>query len=264
MKIPKMLVSCFFIMASLSFAFGDDHREKDIVDTAVSAGNFKTLAAALSAADLVDTLKSDGPFTVFAPTDEAFAQLPDGTVEMLLKPENKDQLIDVLTYHVIAGKVPAKTAVTLSETTALNGKTIALNVRDGDLFLNNAKVVKTDLETSNGIIHVIDSVLLPPSMVSPSETRSRMGKSAQKIVGMAIDKGVPLFNHGNHAACAAVYEMTAEMLLMMPEDEVGPAQRQMLKMALNQAAMNPNATDNAWTMRRALDSSMEMQLTMDR
>ena len=138
--------------------------KKDIVDTAVAAGSFKTLAAALGAAGLVETLKGKGPFTVFAPTDEAFAKLPPGTVEDLLKPENKQKLIDILTYHVVSGKVMAKTAVTLDKATALNKKDIALAVVDKALTLNkSAKVVTADIQCSNGVIHLIDTVILPPS-----------------------------------------------------------------------------------------------------
>jgi uncharacterized surface protein with fasciclin (FAS1) repeats len=138
--------------------------KKDIVDTAVSAGSFKTLAAALQAAGLVDALKGDGPFTVFAPTDEAFAKLPKGTVEDLLKKENKDKLVEILTYHVVSGKVMAKTAVTLDKATALNKKDIALAVKDKSLTLNSsAKVIKADIDCTNGVIHVIDSVILPPA-----------------------------------------------------------------------------------------------------
>lgn len=137
---------------------------KDIVDTAVAAGSFKTLAAALGAADLVETMKGEGPFTVFAPTDEAFAKLPKGTVESLLKTENKDKLVGILTYHVVSGKVMSKTAVTLDKATALNKKDIALAVKDSALTLNDsAKVVKADIECSNGVIHVIDAVILPPT-----------------------------------------------------------------------------------------------------
>ena len=137
---------------------------KDIVDTAVAAGSFKTLAAALGAAGLVDTLKGAGPFTVFAPTDEAFAKLPKGTVEDLLKPENKDKLVAILTYHVVSGKVMSKTAVTLDKATALNKQEIALAVVDKALTLNkSAKVVTADIECSNGVIHVIDTVILPPA-----------------------------------------------------------------------------------------------------
>ncbi len=137
--------------------------EKNIVETAVSAGSFKTLAAALTAAGLVDTLKGNGPFTVFAPTDEAFAKLPPGTVADLLKPENKGMLIDILTYHVVSGNVPSGTAVKLTEATALNKKKIKLEVKEGSLFLNTAKVTTADVKCSNGVIHIIDAVLLPPA-----------------------------------------------------------------------------------------------------
>jgi uncharacterized surface protein with fasciclin (FAS1) repeats len=137
---------------------------KNIVETAVAAGSFKTLAAALGAADLVETMKGTGPFTVFAPTDEAFAKLPKGTVEELLKPENKAKLADILTYHVVSGKVMSKTAVTLDKATALNKKDIALAVVDKALTLNkSAKVVTADIECSNGVIHVIDTVIMPPA-----------------------------------------------------------------------------------------------------
>lgn len=133
----------------------------DIVDTAVAAGNFKTLAAALQAAGLVDTLKGPGPFTVFAPTDEAFAKLPAGTVESLLKPENKQKLISILTYHVVAGKVEAKEVAKLHEAKTVNGQDVKIMVEGGKVMADNANVTKTDIQCSNGVIHVIDSVLMP-------------------------------------------------------------------------------------------------------
>jgi uncharacterized surface protein with fasciclin (FAS1) repeats len=134
---------------------------KDIVDTAVSAGSFKTLTTALQAAGLVDTLKGKGPFTVFAPTDEAFAKLPAGTVEELLKPENKDKLVAILTYHVVPGKVLAAQVTTLTSAKTVNGQSLAISVNDGAVMVDNAKVVKADILCSNGVIHVIDSVVLP-------------------------------------------------------------------------------------------------------
>lgn len=158
----KLITSAFAILALGSISFAD--AKKDIVDTAVAAGSFKTLVAAVTAADLVGTLKGDGPFTVFAPTDEAFAKLPEGTVAELLKPENKEKLVAILTYHVVSGKVMAETAVTLDKASTVNGKDIKLAVKDGALTLNeSAKVVTADIETSNGVIHIIDSVILPPS-----------------------------------------------------------------------------------------------------
>jgi uncharacterized surface protein with fasciclin (FAS1) repeats len=135
---------------------------KDLVDTAVNAGQFKTLAAALGAADLVDTLKGEGPFTVFAPTDEAFAKLPPGTVENLLKPENKDQLIAILTYHVVPGKVMAADVVELKEAKTVNGKMLDIETKGDAVMVNDAKVTATDIGATNGIIHVIDTVILPP------------------------------------------------------------------------------------------------------
>jgi uncharacterized surface protein with fasciclin (FAS1) repeats len=134
--------------------------QMDIVDTAVAAGSFKTLAAALGAADLVDALKSDGPFTVFAPTDEAFAKLPKGTVETLLKPENKALLTAILTYHVVPGNLAAEHVVGGAPLKTLNGQKITLDTSDG-VKVDGANVVKTDISTSNGTIHVIDAVILP-------------------------------------------------------------------------------------------------------
>ena len=133
---------------------------KDIVDTAVGAGSFKTLAAALTAADLVGTLKGAGPFTVFAPTDEAFAKLPAGTVESLLKPENKEKLRRILTYHVVAGNVMAADVVKLTSAKAVSGDTLTIKTAGG-VMVNASKVVKTDIKASNGVIHVIDTVLIP-------------------------------------------------------------------------------------------------------
>jgi uncharacterized surface protein with fasciclin (FAS1) repeats len=137
--------------------------QKDIVDTAVAAGSFSTLAKALAAADLVTTLKGAGPFTVFAPTDEAFAKLPAGVLEDLLKPENKAKLQAILTYHVVPGKVMASQVTGLTSAKTVNGKSLRIAVKDGKVMIDDAHVVKTDIVTSNGVIHVIDSVVLPPA-----------------------------------------------------------------------------------------------------
>jgi uncharacterized surface protein with fasciclin (FAS1) repeats len=154
----QMLMFAIVCASSLFTVAGD---KKDIVDTAVGAGSFKTLVAAVQAADLVDTLKGKGPFTVFAPTDEAFAKLPAGTVEMLLKPENKSKLVAILTYHVVSGKVMAADVVKLTEAKTVQGSSAKVTVKDGKVMVDAANVVKTDIETSNGVIHVIDSVIMP-------------------------------------------------------------------------------------------------------
>ena len=136
-------------------------QSKDIVDTAVSAGSFKTLATALQAGGLIETLKGSGPFTVFAPTDEAFAKLPEGTVENLLKPENKATLVKILTYHVVPGKVRAADVVKLDSAKTVEGSELKIRAKRGNVRVNESNVVKTDIGASNGVIHVIDSVLLP-------------------------------------------------------------------------------------------------------
>ena len=166
-KIAKLLiVAQFAFIATQATAGGYGYEKaesKDIVDTAVAAGQFNTLAAALDAADLIDTLKGDGPFTVFAPTDAAFAKLPEGTVESLLKPENRDQLIAILTYHVVPGKVEAADVVKLDSATTVNGQDVSIQVAANGVRINDANVIKTDIGASNGVIHVIDTVILPSS-----------------------------------------------------------------------------------------------------
>lgn len=146
------------LLATAAFAASP---AQDIVDTAVAAGSFKTLVAAVQAAGLVDTLKGAGPFTVFAPTDEAFAKLPPGTVEMLLMPENKAKLVAILTYHVVAGDVMAADVVKLKTARTVNGQVVTVKTSMGSVMIDKAKVVKTDIACSNGVIHVIDTVLMP-------------------------------------------------------------------------------------------------------
>jgi uncharacterized surface protein with fasciclin (FAS1) repeats len=156
------------LVAGLAFATGAlagnyGKKKADIVDTAVAAGDFSTLAAALQAGDLVGTLKSDGPFTVFAPTDAAFAKLPEGTLEMLLKPENKDKLVAILTYHVVPGKVTSAEVVKLDSAKTVEGSDVKIHVKNDSVYINDARVVAADVGASNGVIHVIDAVILPQS-----------------------------------------------------------------------------------------------------
>jgi LPXTG-motif cell wall-anchored protein len=153
--------------------------DQNIVQTAQAAGQFNTLVAAVQAAGLVDTLSGPGPFTVFAPTDEAFAKLPAGTVDNLLK--NPEQLRKVLTYHVVAGSVPASQVVGLTSATTVQGENVAIRVQGGNVMVNNANVVATDVMASNGIIHVIDAVILPPSMTAPTQL-PRTGDATTPIV----------------------------------------------------------------------------------
>jgi uncharacterized surface protein with fasciclin (FAS1) repeats len=147
------------VVAFASADYMNSMGKKSIVETAVGSGKFNTLVTAVKAADLVETLSGPGPFTVFAPTDDAFAALPAGTVEALLK--NKDKLQAVLTYHVVAGKVMASDVVNLKSAKTVNGQDVTIMVKDGTVMVDNAKVVMTDIECSNGVIHVIDAVILP-------------------------------------------------------------------------------------------------------
>jgi len=154
---------------------------KDIVDTAVADGRFTTLVAAVTAAELVDTLKGEGPFTVFAPTDDAFSALPAGTIDELLKPENKQKLTDILLYHVVAGSVMAADVTALTSAPTVLGKDVAVKVNMGSVYINEAKVIITDIATTNGVIHVIDAVLLPPSDEAAMEKKT--------IVDVAVADG---------------------------------------------------------------------------
>ena len=182
----------------VNIGFAADPAAKDIVTTAVEAGSFKTLVAAVKAAGLVETLQGKGPFTVFAPTDEAFAKLPAGTVETLLKPENKSQLVAVLTYHVVAGTVAAADVVKLTAAATLNGQRVDIKVAGGKVQVDQATVVATDIHCSNGIIHVIDQVILPSTLNIPA-TADKAGKfktllAAAKAAGLveALSGETPL------------------------------------------------------------------------
>lgn len=149
------------VLAGTIPAYASGAAKKNITETAVAAGNFNTLAGALKAADLAETLKGEGPFTVFAPTDEAFGKLPPGTVETLLKPENKEKLKSILLYHVVSGNLPSEKVVKMTSAKTLEGGEVRIMSGKDGVMVNEARVVKTDVATSNGVIHVIDSVLLP-------------------------------------------------------------------------------------------------------
>ncbi len=160
MKLLKLIPVVLFSLFSISAFAGNYGTKKDIVDTAHAAGSFNTLATALTEAGLIDTLKGDGPYTVFAPTDEAFAKIPAEQLKAILA--DKERLTSILTYHVVAGKVTAADVMKLNSATTVQGTDVAVSTNDG-VMINNSKVVKADIKTSNGVIHVIDTVLLPTS-----------------------------------------------------------------------------------------------------
>lgn len=161
--LSTLMIFTIFTSQTASVFAMENKKEQDIVDIAVNDSRFTTLVEGLKAAGLVDTLKGEGPFTVFAPTNDAFEKLPDGTLEELLKAENKDKLTDILLYHVAKGKFDAKEVSNMDgkQITLANGKTANISVKDGDVFINDSKVIITDIMAKNGIIHVIDTVLLP-------------------------------------------------------------------------------------------------------
>jgi len=226
-------------------------KKMDIVDTAVKAGNFTILAKALTAAGLVDALKSDGPFTVFAPTDEAFMRLPKGTIQDLLKPKNKEKLIEILKYHVVAGNVPGSTAVTIKEAEALNGQKLNIAFKNAALYLNDAKVIATDIKTSNGVIHVIDTVLIPETAKSDSLTLA-----CEKILIGAVDVGVDLFNNGDKDACEKVYKLAVLSVASINPPSLTASDLKVLREALAKVEKSKDSKNNSWTLRKAIDSTM--------
>jgi uncharacterized surface protein with fasciclin (FAS1) repeats len=217
--------------------------DRDIVDTAVAAGQFETLVAAVKAAGLVEALKGKGPLTVFAPSDDAFAKLPEGTVEELLLPENRDKLRALLSYHVVSGRIVLGTRVS----TTLQGQSLTIKT-NGSFEVNGANVTAPDIVASNGVIHVVDSVLIPAA-VEPTPR-----EAAKAVIELAIRRGVPLFNAGQPSACTAVYEIAIESLLKSHGDALDGQDRSTLRSALDRMSGEGDARQQAWTLRRALDA----------
>ena len=218
----------------------------DIVEVAQEAGQFQTLLAAAKAAGLVSTLKGDGPLTVFAPTDKAFEQLPAGTVERLLRPENKAELKALLTYHVVPGRIRARDLLQQRSARTVNGDRVPFGLR-----VNGANVIQADVRASNGIIHVIDAVLMPRATASSTP----MATAALDLIERAIERGVPLYNRGDGDACAAVYEVTARALLALGGDDLPRQATRALENGLRQMRRTHSANDRAWALRDALDEA---------
>ena len=214
--------------------------DKSIVATASGAGSFGTLLAAAKAAGLAGVLDKDGPFTVFAPTDEAFGKLPAGTVEALLKPENLDKLASILKYHVVAGRVYSDQAVKAKSAKTLEGSAIQIRVTDAGAMINDSKLITTDLDASNGVIHVIDAVLLPPAKQA----------SARDVLYGAVSEGVVMFNAGHHAACADLYQQTLQGLMSTDMDV---SMKLHMHSVLTSAKNMQCPTERAWALRRGID-----------
>jgi Fasciclin domain/SOUL heme-binding protein len=229
-----LLALSLLLLPATSFAQGST---VDLVDTAVAAGQFQTLATALTKAGLVSALRGEGPFTVFAPTDLAFAKLPEGTLASLLLPENRAKLREILTYHVVPGRVLSTDLMSTAQAKTLSGASVAFGLRVG-----KANVIRADIECKNGVIHVIDEVLLPPDKPTIAPAR---------IIERAIEIGAPLYNRGDKEGCARTYSMAAKMLLDLPIERVGDLRAVELRAALQR---NPHDVDKrAWALRRAFD-----------
>ena len=241
----KFILSLLLVGASLSA------KADNIVNVASNAGNFNTLLKAAVEAGLANTLSEDGPFTVFAPTDSAFEKLPDEVIISLLKNENKDKLVSILKFHVIAGIYPSDKLPLLPLKT-LNGQDVNFKVDDGDIFINGAKVLKANIKASNGIIHVIDGVLTPPKTISEA--------SAKGIIVRGIQMGVPQFNHGNHSACADIYEISLRSLLMLPDAKLSEANRKLVSKSLLRLSEMDSSTEKAWEARSTFDKLMLSEL----
>ena len=219
-----------------------------------------TLAAALGAADFVDALKGDGPFTVFAPTDEAFDKLPEGTVETLLRPENRDRLIEILTYHVVPGRVTAEQVVRLEAAETLAGVDVRIDARGGEVRINGVHVIQTDVFASNGVIHVIDEVLLPPERSTEPEARMSTrsddrARTAAELLVLAIDRGVPLFNDGSTRATADLYEVTVRAVLA-GDFGLPTRARRALEQGIREGRPDRDSRERAWTYRDAMDRAL--------
>lgn len=228
---------------------------KDIVTTAVDAGNFTTLAAALKAAGLTDTLKGKGPFTVFAPTDEAFAKLPKEAVKSLLKPENRATLTRILKYHVVAGRKDAAAVLASPTLTTLAGPTVAVTkTRDG-ARVNKSRLVKTDVMASNGVIHVIDTVLMPPDQEEKRDTAA----DARRLIENAVRQGARLYNHGDEPGCVRVYQQAVRQLLRLDDEALPATAREKLERAVAKARRAGHDTAaEAWALRVGLDDVYDM------
>ena len=241
----KFFLSLLLVGASLNA------KADNIVNVASNAGNFNTLLKAAVEAGLANTLSEDGPFTVFAPTDSAFEKLPDEVIISLLKKENKDKLVSILKFHVISGIYPSDKLPLLPLKT-LNGQDVNFKVDDGDIFINGAKVLKANIKASNGIIHVIDGVLTPPKTISEA--------SAKGIIVRGIQMGVPQFNHGNHSACADIYEISLRSLLMLPDAKLSESNRKLVSKSLLRLSEMDSSTEKAWEARSTFDKLMLSEL----
>lgn len=242
---PALLTTALFLIgAALPAHAQHGSRSPSIPQVAKTAGQFSTLLAAVDAAGLTETLLGRGPFTLFAPTDDAFGKLPTGTVKELLRPENRDKLRTILTYHVVSGRVTAAQAANLKSAETVAGQNIRISSSNDELRINDATVRIADIPASNGVIHVIDRVLLP------TDSRASTSGTPLEVVDLAIERGVPLYNNGQPEAAAAIYEVAATALL---GSQLSDDAKRSLRRAL--ADTRGSIRDRAWALRTGLDDA---------
>lgn len=211
---------------------------------AVASGRLDTLVAAVTAAGLAEAISGDGPFTVFAPTDAAFARLPEGTIASLLEPKNRDTLVRILKHHVVPGRLMAADLVGRDSVETLAGTSLELETLRGRLLVADAVVETADVAASNGVVHLVDRVLMPPAQVAPLMT----------LLENAVDRGAPLFNDGNPAACAAIYATALEAAVLVDGFGIEPAARKRIAARLSEIDSMTDAREQAWAYRRIIDS----------
>jgi transforming growth factor-beta-induced protein len=254
---PALLVGAMVIATGAVLAQGSGGRT--VVDVVSTDARFSTLAKAATAAELIEPLGGEGPITVFAPTDSAFAKVDKATLESLLKPENRDRLRGVLTYHVVPGRLTGADLVSRSGATTLNGQLVGFTFVDGTLRVNGARVTQIDVNTSNGVVHVIDGVLIPPVAEAAAEPApiSSGAMAALELIDRAIRRGVPLFNEGQVEACLAVYGITCRALIGLGANDIPAEVVRDIKGAIDEANNEHDPSEQAWILRRALDRASE-------
>ena len=217
--------------------------ESTIPEVATRAGNFNTLLAAVGAAELAETLGGEGPFTVFAPTDEAFEKLPKGTVKELLKPENRQKLVSILTYHVVAGRVYSESVLETGSAKTLQGQSVDFTLTAGGIQINESNLVAADIQAANGVIHVIDQVLMPTSLDADG---------ARKLLENSVSAGARSFNHGDFHDCCETYTVSCNRIIEQGEslpEEVAAV----LKISLKRAKETKSEQERAWILRHGID-----------
>jgi len=221
---------------------------QSITSIASKSDDFKILTKALQATGLDKALASDGNFTVFAPTDAAFNRLPKGTLATLLKPENKDQLAAILKYHVVAKRLSGREVLSSEKVTTLQEGDLKISLQNASFYINDSRVVNTDIKADNGVIHVIKDVLIP-------ELTDKKTKACITMLEEAVDSGVDLYNDGNPEACAAIYRVAVRGVLATAPSTLDKDELTVLSTALSESADQDSAKDQAWTLRKAMDKT---------